>query len=229
MRRNSESEFRAIFAETKSLGKEVHGNQFELKLPWISSRQMHRANIPTTSAEATTICLFNEFVSHVMVELEERFDSMPVQIGLAELLLSVPKKNLTTKCHKLFRRQSNYANNLSGVPTVPTEYQMWIRKWQQNATATKMSHALKQCDLLLKIALTLPFMSCESERSFSKLKLVKTSLNLKMSLKRLSSLSLMKITWERWEDLKQHHMKNLARSFARRHACRMKLPFLLTN
>lgn len=33
MRRNSESEFRAIFAETKSLGKEVHENQFELKLP----------------------------------------------------------------------------------------------------------------------------------------------------------------------------------------------------
>ena len=50
---------------------------------------------------------------------------------------------------------------------------------------------------LLTIALTLPITSCESERSFSQLKLIKTSRRSTMSAERLSGLALMKINRER--------------------------------
>ena len=150
------------------------------------------------------------------------------------------QETLKTKCHNLLIEEiiKHYTNDLPGVPTVTTEYWMWVRKWQGDVTATKkMTDALKQCDpmafpnitVLFKIALTLPFPSCESERSFSQLKLVKTSLRSTMTSERLSSLSLMKINRELCEDLKQHHIKDLVCSFAQRHTRRMKLPFILTD
>ena len=47
--------------------------------------------------------------------------------------------------------------------------------------------------VLLQVALTLPITSCESERSFSQLKLIKTSHRSTMTNNRLSGLALMKI------------------------------------
>ena len=94
MRRNSELEFKVIFEETESHGQKLHGKEFELKLPRISCRQMHRANIPATSAEDYyRDCLYNEFLSHVVQELEERpFANKPIQIRFGELL---PSKRAT--------------------------------------------------------------------------------------------------------------------------------------
>ena len=66
MRKKSDVEFQRILAETMALGREVHGEEFEIKLPGISKRQTHSANIATTSTEEYyRVSLYNEFLSHV--------------------------------------------------------------------------------------------------------------------------------------------------------------------
>ena len=86
----------------------------------------------------------------------------------------------------------------------PTEYRMWVWKWKQEPPSefpSTLADALQACDattfpnikVLLQLALTLPITSCESERSFSQLKLIKTTLRSSMRGDRLSGLSLMKI------------------------------------
>ena len=94
--------------------------------------------------------------------------------------------------------------------------------------------ALKECSglvypnqrALLIVALTLPIMSCESERSISQLKFDKTARRATMSESRRSSLCLMKINRERCHELlSEKNMKELVKSFSNVHSRRMKLPF----
>ena len=96
-------------------------------------------------------------------------------------------------------------NDLPHAVMFPTGYRMWIRMWKQkqseNELPRKLVDVYKACDylnflnvhILLQLALTLPITSCESERSFSQLKLVKTSRRLTMTADRLSGLAIMKI------------------------------------
>ena len=74
MRNKSTTEFKKQFSEATKLGKLLHGNQFELTTPRLSSRQAHRSNPPsTTPEEYYRLSLYNDFLSHVLAELEERF------------------------------------------------------------------------------------------------------------------------------------------------------------
>ena len=113
----------------------------------------------------------------------------------------------------------------------PTEYRMWFRMWKQKQSGDELPRKLidvyKACDylnfpnihILLQLALTLPITSCESERSFSQLKLIKTSRRSTMIADRLSGLAIMKINC----------MGELVKSFMERHPCRIKLPFILSD
>lgn len=89
-----------------------------------------------------------------------------------------------------------------------TEYDSWVWQWKEcSSTVVPDTRivALKECSVLsypnlhalLILALTLPITSCESERSFSQLKLIKTARRSTMSESRLSSLALMKLNRER--------------------------------
>lgn len=82
-----------------------------------------------------------------------------------------------------------------------TEYDSWVRQWKENSSAVipdTLIGALKECSVLaypnlntlLILALTLPITSCESERSFSQLKLIKTARRATMSESRLSSMEI---------------------------------------
>ena len=83
---------------------------------------------------------------------------------------------------------------------------------------------------LVKIALTLPITSCESERSFSQLKLIKTTRRSTMTEDGLSGLAMMKINRERCNRLTSPiKMKELVDSFSQAHPRRMKLPFMLVD
>ena len=122
-----------------------------------------------------------------------------------------------------------------------TEYRFWIRKWQQHGSEVpkKLVDAFKSCDstafpnnkILLHLALTDPITSCESERSFRQLKLLKTSHHSTISPNRLSELALMKIN-RAYCDIFQKSptdMKKLVESFYQLHPSRMKLPFILSD
>ena len=74
MRERSSSEFKNIFSEAQKLGKDLHGQDFELSRPRIVRHQMHRSNPETSSPEEHyRVTLYDEFLSHVIRELLERF------------------------------------------------------------------------------------------------------------------------------------------------------------
>ena len=78
MKENSKLEFKRIFEETTSQAREIHGKGFDLEQPRINQQQMHRVNIQTTTAEEYyRTSLYNEFLLHVVVELEEQFVTIP--------------------------------------------------------------------------------------------------------------------------------------------------------
>ena len=122
-----------------------------------------------------------------------------------------------------------------------SEYDSWVKQWKQCSSAPiphSLRDALKECSglvypnlrALLIVALTLPITSCESERSFSQLKLVKTARRATMSESRLSFLCLMKINRERCHELlSEKNMKELVKSFSNVDPRRMKLPFMLPD
>ena len=109
----------------------------------------------------------------------------------------------------------------------------WVRE-----SPVSLADALQKCStlsypnltVLLKIAMTLPITSCESERSFSQLKLIKTARRATMSQSRLSGLALMKINRDRCNKLlSEENMRELVKTFVQLHPRRMKLPFMLQD
>ena len=100
-------------------------------------------------------------------------------------------------------------------------YNSWVQEWKQRSSedvSDTLIGALKECSVLsytnmkalLVMALTLPIISCENERSFSQLKLIKTARRTTLSESRLSSLALMKIDRGRCNNLlSEQNMENL--------------------
>ena len=123
----------------------------------------------------------------------------------------------------------------------PTEYHTWVRKWKLHGSELpmKLVDALQACDhtsfpnirVLLQLSLTFSITSCESERSFSQLKLIKTAYRSTMTADRLSGMALMKINRPYCEMLQQSpsKLKELVQSFKQLHPRRMKLPFIIAD
>ena len=212
MREDSSSQFHSLFTETTQLGQQLHGDQFELSTPRIVGRQVHRSNPETSSPEDYfRITLFDEFLSHVISQLEDRFVDNPAHSIALGLLYLLPSKCVHVESDgilptELAQASVLYKDDLPHSVMLSTEYNMWVTKWKQQHAASadipnKLVDALHSCSelqfpnlhVLLRVALTLPITSCESERSFSQLKLIKTSHRSTMTNNRLSGLALMKI------------------------------------
>ena len=118
---------------------------------------------------------------------------------------------------------------------------MWVTKWKQSGLniPEKLMDTFKSCDpvfspniyVLLHLALTLPITSCECERSFGQLKLIKTSHCSTVSASRLSGLSLMKMNRTRRNYMinSPTEMKSLVASFHQLHPRKLKLPFMMAD
>ena len=123
--------------------------------------------------------------TNVTAELQERFcDTLVQGIGLLQLL---PTQCCTfdigdTMPQNLTQAVAFYEPDL---PRTTMENQMWVRKWKQHTSdfPKKLEGVLQACGpitfsnvtLVLQLAPTLSITSCESERGFSRLKLIKTS------------------------------------------------------
>jgi len=107
-----------------------------------------------------------------------------------------------------------------------TEYNVgyeWKQQHAASADIPKVVDALHSCSelqfpnlhVLPRVALTLPITSCESERSFSQLKLIKTSHRSTMTNNRLTGLALMKINRDCCDELSsEDKVKDIVKSFA---------------
>ena len=159
-------------------------------------------------------------------ELKERFISSPLNgVGLLHLLLCEcckSKDNDGEIPEDLLVTAEFYANNLPHSVIFPVEYRMWSRMWQEKQKEgiklpKKLIGVFQACDsitfphihILLHLALALPITSCESERSFSQLKLTKTARRSTMTTSRLGDLVLMKINRSYCD---QPYIKDLVRT-----------------
>ena len=247
MRDQSSRQFNKIFVETTNLGKDLHGDDFVLCLPRIARCQVYRSNPETSDPEDYyRITLYDEFLSHVVAELQERFMEDPIHgIGLLHLLpAELCKLEVEDDVPaELALAVDFYESDLPHSVMFTMEYRMCMRKWKQSDSSTEVpkmlvdvlqgcyATAFPNIRVLLQLALTLRITSCESERSFSQLKLIKTYHRSTMSAEKLSGLVLMKIDRERCEQLQNspNEMKELVRLFVQANPRRMKLPFVLSD
>ena len=93
MREDPLREFHQLSIETTQLGQQLQGGQFELSTPRIVHRQAYRSNPATSSPEEHfRITLFNEFLSHVISQLQDRFVDNPAHSTALSLLYLLPSK-----------------------------------------------------------------------------------------------------------------------------------------
>ena len=133
LRDNSEKEFARIFEEACKLGQKLHGNNFELNQPRVVRRQVHRSNVGATSAvDYFRITYYNEFLSHVVAELQIRFNSNAAHgVGLLHLLPSHNEDADIEIKPELEQAVDFYKEDLPLVAMFPTEYRTWVWKWKQ--------------------------------------------------------------------------------------------------
>lgn len=241
IREHSTLNFKRVFKDATLLAKNLHGEDFELVRPRVTARQVHRPNVHTSSVEEFyRITLYNEYLSHLITELDDRFLSNPTHsVGLLQLLPAQCIKSEADGVPKELNEAANfYASDLPHPVMVSREYRKWVAKWKDSSNVpVKLVDVFNECDntsypniyLLLQLALTLPITSCECERSFSQLKLIKTSRRSTTTAARLSSLSLMKINRQRCVKLYNSNLKPLVLAFSQKYNRRIKLPFMLAD
>lgn len=245
MREDSETEFEKIYDNTMKMGKMLHGGQFEIEKPRTTGRQNHRSNPGVDSAkDYYRITLFDEFVSHVVAQLQERFIDNPAHSTTNGLMHLIPQKCVASGGvpKELAEAVEYYSNDLPYPRVFSIEYEVWTRKWQcvddPKKLPSRLFEVYSDCSpiqfpnikSLLQIALTVPVTSCECERSFSQLKILKTPSRSTMSEKRLSGLALMKIHRELCMELSNpDRVTELVQKFSEMHPRRMSLSFMLSE
>ena len=131
-----------------------------------------------------------------------------------------------------------FLNDLPHPAMFSIEYNSWVREWKLWSTTVPqtLAESLVKCSaisypnlkVLLTIVLTLPITSCESESSFSQLKLIKTARRSTMTESRLASLALIKNNRDRCnKSISSENIRELVKTFTQLHHRRMKLPFML--
>ena len=203
--------------------------------PRITARQIHRSNIPADSPEAYyRRNLVIPFLDHITTELTQRFG--PVQQTKVKLLGLIPSIAATYSPASVTEVGELYKADLPSPHLLSTEFRRWKTKYSSAPLDNRpntLEGALQSCDkdfpnifILLVIACTLPVTTCETERSNSQLKLLKTYLRSTMTEKRLSSLALIKIHRDIVADL---NFDKLVVDFANKHPRRLTLPCVFSD
>lgn len=231
---NCETEFHSWYLEIESMADELN---IVVATPRINARQSHRSNIPAECPEdfyRRNIVI--PFLDHITTELTERFGSQ-IQQTKVKLLGLVPSIVASNSLQVLSIKEVGelYKSDIPFPRLLETEFQRWRTKHLRSPPqerAETLNQALRSCDehdfpnifTLLQIACTLPVTTCETERSNSQLKLLKTYLRSTMTEKRLTSLALMKIHRSLTASL---NLDQLVVDFANKHPRRMALPCIL--
>lgn len=200
LKTNCAEEFRLWYCEINTLADELN---ILIATPRIAARQVNRSNIPADSPEAYYQRNFViPFLDHIITELTKRFG--PIQQMNVKLLGLIPSVTATYPPASVTEVGELYKVDLPSPHLLSTEFRCWKTKYSSAPLDNRpntLEGALQSCDkavfpnifILLVIDCTLPVTTCETERSNSQLKLLKTYLRSTMTEKRLSSLALIKI------------------------------------
>ncbi|XP_071965592.1 52 kDa repressor of the inhibitor of the protein kinase-like [Antedon mediterranea] len=201
IRRDIDNHFSAWFADASQLTISVGG---VVSKPRTNRRQLHRSNVPAdTIEEYFRKNLAIPFIDHLLNEMETRFNAQSrVIASLFEIIpeLIIKSVNVAPVCEKLLFWKSDLPSPLS----LCNELRYWRAHWvtvKREEHPQNLLECLRNCDKdiypniyeLLCIGCVSPVGSAEAERSFSGLRRVKSYLRNRMTVERLTGLSLMMI------------------------------------
>ncbi|CAF3377696.1 unnamed protein product, partial [Rotaria sp. Silwood2] len=166
----------------------------------VTGRQTYRSNAPAqTPEDYYRINLFIPMLDHFIVSLSNRFTAHKWMAYKVSVLIPsmIEKKSF----NDLKESITFYEAYLPSPSSIQEEFQLYQRKWLNEAPADRPNNAIDayiKCNgiffpnikVLLQIYATLPVTTATGERSFSTLKLVKSYLRSTMSESRLNGLAM---------------------------------------
>ena len=175
------------------------------------------------------------FLDHITTEMETRFG--PVHQTKIKLLALTPSIAATSSHASIEDVSELYKTYLPSHHLLSTEFNRWKIKCSSlppDKRPDTLQTALQFCNedafpniyVLLVIACTLPVTTCETERSNSQLKLLKTYLRSTMGEERLSDLAVIKVHRRMVADL---DFDQLVADFSNKHPRRMTLSYVLSD
>ena len=206
-------------------------------------RQTHRSNVP---AETPSVyyrrSISIPLLDHLLSEMDVRFTTHH-QTALYGMCL-VPSVLITIGFEEAKAKVTDLAEMYKedlppqGIIQLQGEFHCWYVKWRkqhesygQACLPTTLRLALPHAtamfpsiNVLLRILCTLPVTSCSSERSFSGLKRIKTTLRSNMGNQRLTGLSLLHLHQDIPVDTSV-----VVDDFSRQYPRRMKLTNILAD
>ena len=200
-------------------------------VPRLASTQRHRSNTPADSVkDYYKRILTIPFLDYLISELDTRFnrESSAIVVECMHILPSELKSTLVVT--DIANICKLYEDDLPSPRSLDSELELWRNKWTRESELAKSLNTPEKvlqytdCDFfpnirtLLLIMATLPVTSCECERSFSMLKLLKTPLRSSMSQERLNGLAMLK--YHRDIDI---NPEDVVTEFARCHPRRLEL------
>ena len=105
--------------------------------PRIAGRQVHRDNVPSSNVEDYyRITLYDEFLSHVVAEMEARFVNNPAHKLAIGLLYLLPTKcmSLSLVPSELKEAIQFFSSDLPNPVRFSIGYSDWVRKWKSAST-----------------------------------------------------------------------------------------------
>lgn len=194
IRENAEIVFSDLF---KNLIKRSNEMDIEIKIPRLAKRQKHRNNFSTENPEDYfRVSVFIPFIDSIIQQLNDRFNNHKEIISGFQVLINPCAKS---DLHHLVKY---YQEDVESYEKVVSEVDLWHRYLNTNNIKPQNAlDALLICNQdfypniynLLHILAVLPVTSCESERSFSSLKRIKTYLRNSTSETRLNGLAVLNI------------------------------------
>ncbi|KAL4153300.1 hypothetical protein QTP88_001133 [Uroleucon formosanum] len=194
IRENAKIVFSDLF---KNLIKRSNEMDIEIKIPRLAKRQKHRNNFSTENPEDYfRVSIFIPFIDSIIQQLNDRFNNHKEIISGFQVLINPCAKS---DLHHLVKY---YQEDVESYEKVVSEVDLWHRYLNTNNIKPQNAlDALLICNQdfypniynLLHILAVLPVTSCESERSFSSLKRIKTYLRNSTSETRLNGLAVLNI------------------------------------
>ena len=217
------------YEEALQMSQSVDGP--EPKVPRTTSRQLQRDNVPyTTPEEYYRRSIIVPFVDHLFSEMNNRFNEGRNNYSEGLVLIPAILKSEPDWKRLALKFAETFTDDLPHASTLSEELDLWQVKWAEvknrcsslAETLLATSKAIfPNLHSLFHLLVTVPVTSCECERSFSRLRCLKTYLRSTMGQERLSSLALLSIHRDIDIDVQE-----VVSEFARAHPRRMKLQMM---